>query len=128
MTAARPILVFDGDCGFCTSSARFAERRLRLEHVEPWQSLDLSALGLDEAACSTAVQWVASDGRVLAAERAVSAALVHAGGPWRPLGRLLGARGVRPVAGVVYRWVARHRHRFPGATDACRVPASEAGP
>ncbi|MFZ8999498.1 MAG: thiol-disulfide oxidoreductase DCC family protein [Ilumatobacteraceae bacterium] len=121
MTDARPLLVFDGDCGFCTASARFAERRLRLEHVEPWQALDLADLGLDEASCSTAVQWVAIDGAVVAAERAVSAALVHAGWPWRPLGRLLVLPGIRPVAGLVYRWVARHRHRLPGATDACRV-------
>ncbi|MEY2959874.1 MAG: hypothetical protein RLZZ01_2442 [Actinomycetota bacterium] len=121
MTAARPLLVFDGDCGFCTASARFAQRRLGLEHVEPWQSLDLDALGLDEAACSTAVQWVAIDGRVVAAERAVSAAMVHAGWPWRILGSVLVLPGVRAVSGFCYRWVARHRHRLPGATDACRV-------
>lgn len=26
---ARPVLIYDGDCAFCTSSVRFAERRLR---------------------------------------------------------------------------------------------------
>ena len=66
-----PLLVFDGDCGFCTTAARFGQRRLRLEHVEPWQFIDLDALGLTEAQCLQAVQWVAADGSVLGKYRRV---------------------------------------------------------
>ena len=118
----RPLLVFDGDCGFCTSAARFGSRRLGLDHVEPWQFLDLDALGLSEEQCRQAVQWVAADGTILAAERAVIAALRHAGGVWRALGTVLGVPGVRHAAGALYRVVAHYRHRMPGGTAACRLP------
>ena len=117
-----PLLVFDGDCGFCTTAARFGQRRLRLEHVEPWQFIDLDALGLTEAQCLQAVQWVAADGSVASAEHAVIAALRHAGGVWRVLGAVLALPGIRQLAGVAYRLVARYRHQLPGGTAACRLP------
>lgn len=118
----RPLLVFDGDCGFCTTSARFGQRVLGLEHVEPWQFLDLASLGVTEAECQEAVQFVAEDGSVTSAQYAVIAALRHAGGVWGILGRLMALPGVHRVAGVVYRWVARNRGRLPGGTPACQLP------
>ena len=45
----RPLLIFDGDCAFCTTSARAWQRWLHLEHVEPWQFLELEPLGVTEA-------------------------------------------------------------------------------
>lgn len=120
--AGRPLLIFDGDCGFCTTSARAAQRRLHLEHVEPWQFLDLDAIGVTEAACTAAVQWVAVDGTVSAGEHAAIAALRHAGGVWGVLGRLMALPGIRQLAGLVYRLIARCRHKMPGGTPACRLP------
>ena len=118
----RPLLVFDGDCSFCTSAAEFGRRRLGLEHVEPWQFLDLTELGLTESECGAAVQWVALDGSIRSAEQAVVAALRHAGGAWRVLGGVLDLPGVRRLSAAVYRLVARHRDRMPGGTAACRLP------
>jgi predicted DCC family thiol-disulfide oxidoreductase YuxK len=117
----RPVLVFDGDCAFCTTSARWATRLLRLDRVEPWQRLDLAALGLDEDRCEQALQWVAVDGSIQSAEWAVIAALRHAGGLWRVPAGILAAPGVRVLAGASYRWVARNRHRLPGGAPACRL-------
>lgn len=120
-----PMLVFDGDCAFCSSTIRVAKRLVkRLPRVVPHQQLDddaLRALGLDRVACATAVQFVGADGRVHAAERAVAEVLRAAGGVWRPIGAVLSLPVVRNVAGVVYRWVARNRHRLPGGTPACSV-------
>lgn len=118
----RPVLVYDGDCGFCTTSAMAAERRLGLSHVVPWQHLDLDALGLTADACERAVQWVGEDGRIASGERAVAAALRHAGGIWRPLGVMIDLPGVRQIAGLAYRLIARYRYRLPGGTPACRLP------
>ncbi len=118
----RPLLIFDGDCGFCTTSARTGQRWLSLEHVEPWQFLDLDTLPVTETQCGAAVQWVAVDGTVASAHEAVIASLRHAGGIWAVLGRILALPGVRPLAGVVYRIVARYRYRLPGGTPACRLP------
>ena len=120
--ADRPLLIFDGDCGFCTTSARTGQRWLGLEHVEPWQFLDLDTLPVTEADCLQAVQWVAVDGTVASAHEAVIAALRHAGGRWAVLGRLMALPGVRSIAAVVYRLVARYRYRMPGGTPACRLP------
>ena len=121
-SSGRPLLVFDGDCGFCTTSAGAARRWLRLEHVEPWQFLDLAPLGLTAEMCTSAVQWVGVDGAVASAHDAVIAALRHAGGPWRWLGHLLALPGLHALAGMAYRLVARYRYRLPGGTAACRLP------
>ncbi|NDH76279.1 MAG: DUF393 domain-containing protein, partial [Actinobacteria bacterium] len=41
------LLIFDGDCGFCTTSAGWIERRLPDDvRVAPWQILDLEQYGL----------------------------------------------------------------------------------
>ncbi len=118
----RPLLIFDGDCGFCTTSARTGQRWLGLDHVAPWQFLDLGELPVTEEQCRAAVQWVAADGTVAAAHEAVIAALRHAGGVWAVPGRILALPGLRRLAGVVYRAVAHNRYRLPGGTPACRLP------
>src|SRR5215218_7513306 len=56
---ALPLFVYDGDCGFCTASASWIGRRLRVPvRVAPWQSLDLAALGLVEADVTSAAYWI----------------------------------------------------------------------
>jgi hypothetical protein len=32
--------------------------------------------------------------------------------------------GIRQLAGVVYRLVAKYRHKLPGGTPACKLPQS----
>ena len=117
-----PVLIFDGDCGFCTSSARFLHRwvvRDRAISIAPWQRLDLDALGVREDQCRAAVQWVGRDGRVLSGHAAIAAAL-RAGHPvWRPIGALIVAPGLSWLAARVYSWVSAHRYALPGGTPAC---------
>jgi predicted DCC family thiol-disulfide oxidoreductase YuxK len=117
--------VYDGDCAFCSTSARLLTGRLRHDHddfdVMPWQVLDLARLGLTEAECIEAVQWVGVDRSVDAGHVAVARAL-RASRRWaRPVGHLILMPGVRAVAAVLYRWIARNRHRLPGGTPACRI-------
>lgn len=123
-----PLLVFDGDCAFCSSSVRFAQRWIRrMPPVVPYQQADLAVLGLTAAECETAVQYVARDHRVYAAEDGVSALLLAAGKGWWLLGALMRVPGIHWLSGVAYRWVARNRHRLPGGTTACAVRLPEAG-
>jgi predicted DCC family thiol-disulfide oxidoreductase YuxK len=121
--APRPVVIFDGDCGICTTLSGVLVRRLRPPAaVQPWQRLDLAAYGLTEADCIEALQYVDADGRVFAGELAV-AQVLRVSRPWaRPAGVVIGLPGVRSVAAVAYRWVARNRSRLPGGTPACAVP------
>jgi predicted DCC family thiol-disulfide oxidoreductase YuxK len=121
--APRPVVVFDGDCGICTTLAGVVERHLRPPAaVLAWQRLDLAALGLTVEQCVEALQYVDAAGRVYSGELAV-AALLRASRPWaRPAGYVIALPGVRTVAGYAYRWVARNRSRLPGGTPACSLP------
>lgn len=124
-SALGPVLVFDGDCGFCSTSARSLERwsaRRGAYRVEAWQRLDLPVLGLTEQQCVEAVQWVDGSGRVESGHLAIAAAL-RAGHPvGRPVAILLRAPLVSPLAARVYGWVADHRYALPGGTPACGLP------
>ncbi|MEU4351782.1 DUF393 domain-containing protein [Streptomyces sp. NPDC023838] len=119
----QPVLVFDGDCGFCSTSVRFAERHLqpRCETI-PWQFADLEALGVTSARAEHEVLWVTPRGVVYGGAQAVAKALLSAGGGWTLAGALLMLPPIRWAAHGVYRLVANNRHRMPGGTAACALP------
>lgn len=127
----RPVFLYDGDCAFCSSCARFIDRRVHTSaDVLAWQFADYASLGLTLEDVDTAVQWVVRDAegrpvRALAGPAAISALLKDAGGLWRPIGAVLGLRPVLAVAWPVYKWVARNRDKMPGGTAACALPAAQ---
>ncbi|MEH1129536.1 thiol-disulfide oxidoreductase DCC family protein [Micromonospora sp. CPCC 206061] len=115
--------LFDGDCAFCTKCAEFVARWVPTDaNVLPWQFADLEALGLTPDECEQAVQWVA-EGTRSAGPDAIADLLAASNLFWRPAGALLRLRPVRALAWPAYRWVARNRHKMPGGTAACAVPA-----
>jgi predicted DCC family thiol-disulfide oxidoreductase YuxK len=125
--AAKPTLVFDGDCGFCTSTVHWAERRCRpAVRFVPWQNLDLAAHGLSHEAVTSSVQWLSprtSAGRpVPHGSAAVARTLLRSRWPFRPIGALMLVPPVSWLAELVYRLIARNRYRMPGGTPACAVP------
>jgi predicted DCC family thiol-disulfide oxidoreductase YuxK len=117
------VLVFDGDCGFCTTSARWIERRLPDDvDVVAWQSVpDLSALGLTVGDVTSAAWWVEPGRPPRGGHLAIGASLRAAGGAWGLLGRALLLPPLRWMGGPVYRLISRYRYKLPGATDACRI-------
>ena len=117
------MLVFDGDCGFCTSSARWIEARLPADvAVEPWQACDLDDLGLTEAEFATAAYWIDADGVAHRGHHAIGRSLMAADGFWGLIGRLLVNPPISWLAAPAYALLAKYRYRLPGATDACRLP------
>ena len=122
---ARPVLVYDGDCGFCTRCVRVVERMHARADIVAWQFADLPDLGLTQAEAADAVQWVESDGTVRGGHEAVAAVLMNAGKVWWPLGRVLLVPGVSWLAAKVYRLVADNRNRLPGGTPACALPPEQ---
>ncbi|SHN33347.1 thiol-disulfide oxidoreductase DCC family protein [Cryptosporangium aurantiacum] len=117
--------VYDGDCAFCSTCARFIERRIPTSAaVVAWQRTDLDALGLTMDEAETAVQWVSPERRA-AGPDAIAQLLIDAGSFWRPAGWVLRLAPVRALAWPVYRWVARNRDRLPGGTATCALPQAE---
>jgi predicted DCC family thiol-disulfide oxidoreductase YuxK len=118
-----PVLVFDGDCAFCTSSARFIERFIPTSaEIVPWQFANLPALGTTAERARRELLWVQPSGRIDGGADAVSALLVESRGGWRLLGRLMRLPPLDRVAHGLYRLVAANRHRLPGGTPACQLP------
>lgn len=126
---ASSVLIYDGDCGVCTKLSRFVTTGVRRTStdfaVSAYQDADLEGLGLTAEQCDEALQWVSSTGRVSSAQNAVARVLLAGRLPYRPIGAVILIPGINAVAGAVYRWVALNRHRLPGGTPACSLPAAQ---
>lgn len=117
-----PLLIFDGDCGFCTTSVDRLESMLpRFPRASPWQWLDLDELGLsaDDVA---RYAWVVTSTHQYAGHLALSALLrMQPTAGWRFLGHLIATPPFSWAAAVGYHYVAKYRHRLPGGTPACAL-------
>jgi predicted DCC family thiol-disulfide oxidoreductase YuxK len=124
---AAPLLVFDGDCAFCTTWVNRLRAWLpRFPEAQPWQWLDLAELGLSRDDVERYV-WYLAPGVRLSGHAAFSALLrIQRGFVPRLAGWILVTPPFSWVAAVGYSFVARYRHRLPGGTPACAMPRSEA--
>jgi predicted DCC family thiol-disulfide oxidoreductase YuxK len=121
----RPVLIFDGDCGFCTTAVTWLERTLpAMPETAPYQWVDLSVYGLSIEDAQARV-WLVDRGRRYGGAAAVTALLRHQPSPGLRLLGWLGATWPWSIlADAAYRVVARYRYRLPGGTPACRLPSS----
>jgi predicted DCC family thiol-disulfide oxidoreductase YuxK len=118
----KPILIFDGDCGFCTSCAEWARRHLKgTTDVVPGQNIDVAIYGLTLADVTAAAWWIDAEGHSHRGHRAVGKTLRACGGGWYLLSWFFFTPPFSWLASVAYRVVVRFRHRLPGATPACRI-------
>lgn len=102
-------LLYDGDCGFCTRVAlALPGWGVRCE-VEPMQSRDLAALGVDEQRARAELPYVAHDGAVTYGHLAFASALRTGNPVLRAMGAVIASPWLSPVAGGAYAWVADHR-------------------
>ncbi|WP_393059083.1 thiol-disulfide oxidoreductase DCC family protein [Streptomyces sp. LN549] len=123
--ASQPTLLFDGDCGFCGRTIEIAKRTIkpRVQFI-PWQYADLAALGVTEDRADREVLWISPiGGKVYGGPRALSAMLMCGRRRWRWLGIVLRMPPVNWMARGAYQVVAKNRHRLPGGTVACSLPA-----
>jgi hypothetical protein len=129
-----PLLVFDGDCAFCTTSVHWYEKRFPGAFTAvPYQRADLDPLGLTERECHARLQWIGDTrdprGTRESGARAVGAlcrtgghARGGAGGAlWRAAAGLTVVPPFSWLAEGLYRVVAANRQRLPGGTPACRL-------
>ncbi|MFD5098540.1 thiol-disulfide oxidoreductase DCC family protein [Streptomyces albidochromogenes] len=124
-----PVLVYDGDCAFCTTSANLAERWVRPRcAMTPWQFADLGALGVTRRRAEYEALWVTPTGAVHGGAQAVARLLLSAGRGWAVLGALLTLPPLSWAAHAVYRLVANNRGRLPGGSPACALPPDRRPP
>jgi predicted DCC family thiol-disulfide oxidoreductase YuxK len=115
MQEARPeaecaVMVYDGDCGFCT---RWVERWRRMTgsgvRYAPYQSVAEHYPQLTAEDFRRAVHLIEPDGSASCGAEAVYRCLAYAPG-WRwPLWIYRRVPGARPLSEACYRFVARHR-------------------
>jgi predicted DCC family thiol-disulfide oxidoreductase YuxK len=127
--ARNPILVFDGDCGFCTSSAEWVCKHLAgAGEAVAWQRLGeegLRDIGLTVDQASASAWWMEPDGSLFEGGEAIGKALAHCRRPWRWAGLAILVPPGHWLAGHLYPVIARNRHRLPGGTPACRVESHD---
>jgi predicted DCC family thiol-disulfide oxidoreductase YuxK len=117
------LIVFDGNCVFCSAFARFMARwdkagqfRFVTAHSTLGRALYIQH-GLDPDLIQTNIVIIA--GRAHVKMAAFAAAMRALGWPWRAfaiLGRL-----PRAIADPAYDWIARNRYRL--GRQACPVPS-----
>ena len=130
MPVSPPVLLFDGDCAFCSSCARWLEAHVPSPvTVQAWQWTDLDALGVGIDEVDVAVVFVDVTLERSAGPEALARVLrLSTSGFWRMAGRVLAMRPTLVVTWPLYRAIARNRHRMPGGTAQCSLPQAERDP
>lgn len=125
---AAPILVYDGDCAFCSRAVRFVLRHDRRRRTVRFATRDGRAGravrerhdSLRDVESLVWVDWAAGAERALIRSDAVLAVASYLGGVWTVLGSL-GRMVPRPLRDGVYSVVARVRRRIARGAPACLV-------
>jgi predicted DCC family thiol-disulfide oxidoreductase YuxK len=106
----KPLLIYDGDCGFCVYWARYWQR-LTGDSVSyaPYQEVAERYPQIPVEAFQRAIQYVAPDGKIASGAEAALLALSHANGKsfWLALYRFV--PGFAAIAEHVYAGVASRR-------------------
>jgi predicted DCC family thiol-disulfide oxidoreductase YuxK len=77
-------------------------------------------LGIAPDTLLASIRWLDESGAIYHGAEAANAAFSAAVGTRIPL-RIYRIPGIRFIEDVVYRWVADHRYKFPGATPYCET-------
>jgi predicted DCC family thiol-disulfide oxidoreductase YuxK len=117
------VVFFDGVCGLCSRSVDFILARDRTGAIRfaPLQG-ETAARELGDRRIDSIV--VREGGRLYRRSAAVLRIASALGGVWRLLAAL--ARPIpRPLRDLLYDVIARHRYRWFGKRDTCRLPTPE---
>ena len=120
--ANQGVLIFDGDCGFCTTVSNYIIKDTRQPVVaEAWQLTDVTKYGLTYEQTAARV-YLVMDGKTYAANHAVAKLLENKKNWFLFLvGKIIGVPPISYLAKPGYYLVAKYRHKLPGGTPACKL-------
>jgi predicted DCC family thiol-disulfide oxidoreductase YuxK len=122
MTSQVATLIFDGDCGFCTTTANFIVRKSKTPIVaHPWQRIDTLDYGILQQQAQDRV-YMYVDGHAYGGHEAFAAVLrLQKNWFMSALAFLIVVPPVCWLSRIAYRLVAKFRHKLPGGTPACKL-------
>jgi predicted DCC family thiol-disulfide oxidoreductase YuxK len=138
----RLLVIFDGRCGLCNRSVRWLlvrDRRDQLRfvpsespkvaalltrHLPDYQELSAGSGSIELGSILVARRAGQSDEELLLRSSAVLELLRRLPGPW-PAVATIAALVPLPLRDLVYRLIARYRHRVFGRLNACPIPTTE---
>ena len=117
------LLVFDGDCAFCSTWVERLRAALpRYPETTPYQWADLDSLGLSLDDVKH-YAWYLTPSHQYAGHLAFSALLRSQPRlSLRFAGQLIATPPFSWVAALGYRFISRYRHLLPGGTPTCALP------
>jgi predicted DCC family thiol-disulfide oxidoreductase YuxK len=121
-----PLLVYDGNCGFCARSVQFIlrhERRHDLRFVPRDSRLGKDLRQRFHLEAVESMLWISGD-KAEIESNAVLRSAEYVGGMWAILGAI-GSMVPAFLRNPVYRFIARNRRRFSAASTTCLVPTAE---
>lgn len=123
MNSSAPVLIFDGDCGFCTTTANWIKKNSKVAlEIAPYQWTELGQYGLTAEEAAAKVQVVVGD-KVFAGHYCMSKLLlIQPNILLKLVGALMVLPGLDSISAKVYEWIAANRQKLPGGTPACKLP------
>ena len=120
----RPVLLYDGNCGFCirwVDRIRHWDRHRRIQLVASQRRHEVPGLpDISEAALDRAMHLVLPDLTVVSGGSAVRAVVEYLPGG-HGLALLLRVPGMPKLLDRGYAWVAARRHRFGCSEGVCGI-------
>lgn len=121
--SSAPVLIFDGDCGFCTTTANWIKKNSKVAlEIAPYQWTELGQYGLTTEEAAAKVQVVVGD-KVFAGHYCMSKLiLIQPNVLLKLVGAVMVLPGLDSISARVYEWIAANRQKLPGGTPACKLP------
>lgn len=122
-TLARPLFLYDADCGFCEKGTQRMRRRLNPPiDIVAYQTADLDALGVTVEECLISPVFIRTDGSHVIGAGSMLSVFATANPVGRAIAGFLGSRMMLPRMERFFTVFYRNRHRLPGGDAACRLP------
>ncbi|MBI2344428.1 MAG: DUF393 domain-containing protein [Deltaproteobacteria bacterium] len=123
----KPVVIYDGECPFCRRAIAWYRAHDPAGHMEYLSRQSPERLRrypiFDDPKYQGSIQLLMPEGAIFSGAEATGRTLTYLHGwRWRWLGACIQWPGIRSLARIGYRWIAKNRHRFACKDDSCRLP------